>query len=488
MTLLLVVPDGVGVRNFVLGSFLHEAGERGRVVALHVVPDELLPTYSEAAPDVEWQWLPRAASGRAAETLANALAYAHMYWAGTRAMRRRLGAPVHTPTLGRWAMVRTARAIGRVASSRRGIAALSDAHRMVASRSASVEELRQRFVELKPSVLFCSHQRPPEILAPTLAARSLGIPTATFIFSWDNLTSKGRIAAPFDHYLVWSAQMRDELLRYYPDVTPDRVHVVGTPQFDPHVDERLQWSREEFFARLGADPARKLICFSGGDVGTCPDDAGHVSILMEHIRAGRIPGNPQVVLRPAPVDSGARYEPVRERFPELIYAPAEWVHVRPDNWARVMPLAGDVAFLANLTRHCDLNVNTASTMTLDFAIHDRPVVNLAFDVTEPPPLGKPLWEVYYQYEHYRPVVELGAVRVARSADELATHVSAYLADPALDREASRKLVELEVSLPLGRSSERILDVLERIGASRRRARTPARTEAARHAGTAAGAR
>ena len=466
MTLLLVVPDGVGVRNFVLGSFLHEASERGPVVALHVVPDELLPTYAAGAPGVDWELLPRAAGGRMVETLGNALAYAHMNWAGTRAMRRRLGAPVNTPTLGRWAMVRTARAIGRVASSRRGIAALSGVHRMVASRAASVADFRARFEALQPSALFCSHQRPPEILAPTLAARSLGIPTATFIFSWDNLTSKGRIAAPFDHYLVWSDQMRNELLRYYPDVSEERVHVVGTPQFDPHTDARLCWSREELFARLGADPARKLICFSGGDVGTCPDDAGHLAILMEHVRAGRIPGNPQVVVRPAPVDNGARYEPVRARYPELIYAPAEWTHVHPDNWARVMPLPGDVPLLANLTRHADVNVNMASTMTLDFAIHDRPVVNLGFDVTSPPPLGKPVWEVYYQYEHYRPVVELGAVRVARSAEEIATHVSAYLEDPALDRDARRKLVELEVSLPLGRSSARILDVLQRIAIQR----------------------
>ncbi|HEY9449634.1 MAG TPA: hypothetical protein VIQ60_07755 [Gemmatimonadaceae bacterium] len=467
MTLLLVVPDGIGVRNFVLGSFLHQASERGRVVALHVVPDDLLPAYAGDVPDVEWHRLVQQGSGgRATETLANALGYAHMYWAGTRAMRRRLAAPVQAPTLGRWAMIRTARSLGRVASSPGGIAALDRAHQFVASRTGAVEEYRRLFERVRPSVLFCSHQRPPAIVAPTLAARALGIPTATFIFSWDNLTSKGRIAAPFDHYLVWSEQMRKELLRYYPDVMPDRVHVVGTPQFDPHVDERLQWSREEFFARVGADPSRPLICYSGGDVGTCPEDAAHVSILLEHIRAGRIPGNPQVVLRPAPVDSGARYESVRTRYPELIYAPPEWVHVQPGNWARVMPLAADVAFLANLTRYCDVNVNTASTMTLDFAIHDRPVVNIAFDVASPPWLGQPVWDVYYQYEHYRPVVELGAVRVARSADELATHVSAYLENPALDREARRRLVELEVSLPLGCSNARILDVLDRISVPR----------------------
>ena len=55
--------------------------------------------------------------------------------------------------------------------------------------------------------------------------------------------------------------MKGDLLRYYPDVTADRVHVVGTPQFDPYGDESLVKSRAEFFAQIGADPERPLICF-----------------------------------------------------------------------------------------------------------------------------------------------------------------------------------------------------------------------------------
>src|SRR6266478_6096928 len=100
-----------------------------------------------------------------------------------------------------------------------GIRILDRAHRWAARRGAAVGHYRQLLRRLKPSVLFCTHQRPPQIVAPVMAARSLGIPTATFIFSWDNLSSKARIAAPFDHFLVWSELMKDELLRYYPDVS-----------------------------------------------------------------------------------------------------------------------------------------------------------------------------------------------------------------------------------------------------------------------------
>lgn len=469
MRLALLLPDGVGIRNFLLGGFAEAASQRGRLDILHVVPNGLLPEFRDGlGPEVHWHALEPSGEGRLESTLRSSLAYAHMYWARTEAMRRRLGRPVSSPTWGRWAVVRTARAVGRIAATPAGIASLERLHQRVAGREPAVGRYRKLFEAVGPDILFCSHQRPPEIVAPVLAARALGIPTATFIFSWDNLTSKGRIAAPFDHYLVWSEHMAEELIRYYPDVPRACVHVVGTPQFDPYRDERLRLSRAEFLARIGADPARPLICYSGGDVGGCPDDALHVRLLMQLIRSGRIAGRPQVVLRPSPVDPGERYAGVRAEFPELHFAQPAWVHSKERAWAGVIPHRSDVGFLANLTYHSDLNINVASTMTLDFAIHDRPVVNVAFDVSNPPPLGLPLDQVYYQYEHYRPVSELGAARIARSPDELAQHVNDYLADPALDRDNRRRLVELEVSQPLGNSAERIIATLDRVAAAETR--------------------
>lgn len=464
MRLALLLPDGVGVRNFLLGPFARLAAGRGPVDVFHVIPDSLVGDYAAPFGDaVRWHTLRPFDAGRVAEALGSAVGYAHMHWADTRAMRRRLAIRPHAPTVGRWAMTSTARLLGQAAASPAGIAWLARRHQARAAAAPAVAHYQRALQALRPTVLFSSHQRPPEVLAPVLAARSLGIPTATFVFSWDNLTSKGRILAPFDHYLVWSSLMRDELLRYYPHVAPERVHVVGTPQFEPYTDAALRWTRSEFCERVGADARRPIICYSGGDAGTCPDDAAHLTLLLELIRAGRIPGNPQVLLRPAPVDDGSRYAGVREAHPELCYCPPAWRHPEPGRWSRALPSPDDLPLLANLTRHCDVNVNVASTMTLDFALHDRPVVNIAFDMTSPPPLGTPIWDLYYQYDHYQPVMELGAARVARSPETLAEHVAAYLADPALDRDGRRRLVELQVAAPLAGASERIHSVLERIG-------------------------
>jgi hypothetical protein len=463
VNLAILIPDGVGVRNFLLGPFLGHASQLARVDILHAIPDTVMQRAGLSSMNGTVGWHPFCTDqdGRFQEFLRYALACAHMQWMGTELMRLQLSLPI-AGTTRRRLFNYAARYVGRAAGSQQGIRLLNHWHCRVAERAKSVQHYRELFEEWRPSVLFCSHQRPPQVVAPVLAARSLGIPTATFIFSWDNLSSKGRIAAPFDHFLVWSELMRQELLRYYPDVCSDRVHIVGTPQFDPYADRSLLWSRTEFFRRIGADESRPLICYSGGDQGASPGDPACVRVLMAQIRAGLIQRKPQVLLRPCPVDVGRRYDAVRAEYPELLYFQPAWIVPDRGSWANVMPLPEDLPFLANLTYHSDLNVNWGSTMTLDFAIRDKPIVNLAFDKIGPLGDRLPAWQVYSLFEHFRPVCELGAARVARNAGELAAHVNAYLANPALDRESRRRLVELEVGWPIGYSSQRIVDVLERV--------------------------
>ena len=127
-----------------------------------------------------------------------------------------------------------------------------------------------------------------------------------------------------------------------------------------------------------------------------------------------------------------------------------------------MPTVLDVQMLANLTYHADLNINFASTMTLDFAVCDKPVINVAMDVANPLTFGMPMWDYYRKWDHYAPVIQLGAARFARSAEELAKHVNDYLENPSLDRAARRQLTQLQVGVPIGRSSHRIVNVLCRI--------------------------
>ena len=456
MNTLLLVPDGVSVRNFILtdlAEHLHRSGPVSVLRGEAWVDDppaaidrvEKLPPYPE----------------HAAEALVRrTLEFAHMRCWATPAMRFNLKRKYRGSTRHR-AMVGTADAVARRFASPSGVQQLAATHERLAARRPEVSFLRGLLTAWRPDVVLCADHRPLAIIPVILAARELGIPTATFVFSWDNLTTKGRIAVRFDHYFVWSEHMADELLQFYPDVSREQLHVVGTPQFEAYGDRSLHVERNEFFDQLGIDGARPVVCFSGGDHATCPEDPMHLAVLLEAIRCGAIAGEPVVVARPAPVDDGRRYDEVRSVHPELIWCPPAWTRGRDQDWTAVAPTRTDVSFLANLTRHANVNVNMASTMTLDFALHDRPVVNLGFDIADPPPLGEPV-SVYYRFDHYRPVVDFGAARVARDPSELARCVDRYLTEPTLDRDRRRELVDLEVGVEPGQSNRAIVEALDAI--------------------------
>ena len=89
--------------------------------------------------------------------------------------------------------------------------------------------------------------------------------------------------------------------------------------------------------------------------------------------------------------------------------------------------------------HSDVVVNFASTTTVEAAIFDTPVVNIGFDDTPALPLPLSIGR-YYQFEHYQPVVETGAARIAESVDDLVQAVRGYLANPDADAAGRRELV------------------------------------------------
>ena len=86
------------------------------------------------------------------------------------------------------------------------------------SKNKVTKSYLQLLQEDQPTHVFFTHQRPP-YLAPFLyAGIQLKISMSTFIFSWDNLASKGRMLGTFDYFLVWSDLMKNELLYFYPNV------------------------------------------------------------------------------------------------------------------------------------------------------------------------------------------------------------------------------------------------------------------------------
>ena len=275
-------------------------------------------------------------------------------------------------------------------------------------------------------------------------ARRFGVRTACVVLSWDNLTSKGHMAALPDDLIVWNETMQREAAEYH-DYSPAHIYIAGVSHFDIYARPSAAGTREGFCALHGLDPARRIVTFGTITPWLFPHNAAIVEILATAVAAGRFSKPCQLVVRLHPqamspgtthTENLARYRELAARFP---YVHLDLPAVRSDSLMWDVAEA-DMMHLADLLRYSDVSLNAGSTLSIDSAIVDTPIVNVGFDgyVQEAPERSA---SRLYEFTHYANLVRTGGVRIARTADDMMEQIDVYLKDPARDREGRRRIVE-----------------------------------------------
>jgi hypothetical protein len=285
------------------------------------------------------------------------------------------------------------------------------------------------------------------------AAEWLNIPTATFIFSWDNLTVQSRMIPLYDYYLVWNYEMRNELLRIYNKTKEDQVFVTGTPQFDFHFNNKYYWSREKFCKRINADPSRPIVLYSTGMaehmVGEHLVVEGIANILTEMENYGP----PQLVVRVYPKDNTGRFEYLKGKYPNILFPEILW------DKETITPKYKDCYLLTNMLRHCSVGINVASTISLELCMFDKPVINIAYNplFSEKHVLN---YADYYNFDHYKPIVQSNALSVVYSEEELRNSLIESLKKPSHLAKNRAKLISNMFGESLnGNTGKKVSDVL-----------------------------
>lgn len=311
----------------------------------------------------------------------------------------------------------------------------------------------------KPDQLFFTHQR-PFYLSPFLAAAiELKIKTCAFIFSWDNLASKGRMLGTFDSYLVWSKLMKQEMTFYYPYVDKNKIKIVGTPQFEPYVLDRYTTDKHTFFNKFKLDSNKKIICYSCADAGIGKNDEIHIRAIISFFKNNN---NLQLLVRTSPAEDGKRFEKLKNEFPQIIWNFPKWFLARSNHaetWSQRLPSVEDIIDLKAILMYSDINVNMLSTMSLDFMLFNKPVINTVFGNKEN---GLYNDQIFLNYVHYKYVVDSKAVTIAKDENELHKFLEEALNNPNLREKERKQLIDLEIGAPLNGTSGRIVQTLKEL--------------------------
>ena len=278
-------------------------------------------------------------------------------------------------------------------------------------------EVKNILITVAPEKLFCSHQRGVSCASIFAAAHDLDIETITVIYSWDNLP-KARMALRADKYLVWSDYMQQELKMYYPEINQQQIFVTGTPQFECYHQPENIIPKDVFYERYNLDPTKKIICYSGDDVLTCPDDPQYLDDLADELLKNNLDQEYQILLRRCPVDISGRFDEIISKYPNLIkQAPPLWNFEPNSSWTTIYPLREDVQLLVSTVYYSAIVVNLGSTMAFDFGMFQKPCVYINYDQANK---VNPNWSVLwiYKLQHFRSMKDKNAVLWINNKEEI----------------------------------------------------------------------
>jgi hypothetical protein len=341
-------------------------------------------------------------------------------------------------------------------SNEKGINSIREKIKQLERTTEKYQQCKVQLQQEKPAIVFCTNPRPTQALAPILAAQDLGIPTASFIFSWDNLPKATTLIEP-DFYFVWSDYMKQELLQYCPYVNENQIFVTGTPQFESHFDATLIQNKTEFFNKYGLDSQKKYICFSGDDSVTSPLDQYYLEDLALSVRElnkeGRALG---IIYRKCPVDFTGRYDEIINKYQDVIVSIDPLWRPVGTSWNEIMPTKEDFALQATICEHTEFVGNIASSMVFDFVAHNKSC--LFFDY-EQPQLKKGIRDIgqNYKYIHFRSMPSKEAALFVTQKSQLTAIVRDILDGKLTNVPVGKKWFDVVVGTEPTKASENIWD-------------------------------
>ncbi len=299
-------------------------------------------------------------------------------------------------------------------------------------------------------------------------AHQRGIPTMAAIVGWDNPSSYTIPGAPMDWVTCWSEIQKQELV-LGSDWSPERVHIGGIPSYDGYIRRRWLMPKEAYFRLHHLDPQRKLISYASSFVHFAPNFP-NIQALAHLVASNALSEPAQLLIRLHPSHFQDRPRLFAEERERVFTLAREYPHVHV---VEPVPLGGSLGYYggedmdekASMLAYSDVFVTVYSTMVVEAAVHDTPIVSAVID--SPNGWGDPRkyslslrkignWPTHKRFR------EAKAGRVAGDEASLREAINAYLRDPGLDAAQRRAFIEQEITYTDGSAGKRTAEFILKI--------------------------
>lgn len=304
------------------------------------------------------------------------------------------------------------------------------------------------FLKYNPFLVFAAHIYGNFDIQLLSEAKRQGVKTLGMASNWDHF-DKYYLSLRPDFLLAQSEQIKDFAVRYQ-SYDAKNIAVIGYPHFDFITDKSYAVSREKVLSELGFPQNAKFILYVSGSA-YCSDEPDTIEKVLEWADKSEFGHDTYLVIRPYLGGRGADKD-----FDEAKFNRFE-IHSRVRFYKKEFwgDLPKSIQFF-NIMRHADVIISMYSTIVIEAAALDKPLVGIGFDGYKKRPLAQSVRRFMLR-EHFQDVLNSGAVRTAESFGELKEILKNYFADSSLDHESRMCMMQKLAHDADGKAGERVVE-------------------------------
>ena len=296
------------------------------------------------------------------------------------------------------------------------------------------DNYREYFDKYRPDMVFLAHLFSDTEISFLRQAKKMGIKSVGLINSWDKITSRCMVRLLPDKLIVNNNIVKGEAMKFV-DMAEEGIEVVGIPHYDIYFNKKS--SREDFAGRLGFSPEKKLVVFAPWGKERSDADKDLIKLLYRILNKDLVHLNSQLLVRFPPND-------VVELSPDL--AGKNIIYQRPGHkFAKERGVDWDMNFedlqeLMDTLYHSNLVISFTSSIAIDAALFEKPVINVKFD-SRPSDSSLRRPSRFYDTDHYSKLLATGGVRLVHNEQELIHWIKSYLENSNLHSAERKRIVD-----------------------------------------------
>lgn len=285
------------------------------------------------------------------------------------------------------------------------------------------------------------------------------IPVISLVSSWDNLTSKAFFPFSLDSIVVWNDVLKNEAIDLF-DFPSEKIFVSGIPRYDLLFRKKGFGTKEAFFENFKLDISKKLIVYGTGSQQTgrtsidlTSPEPEIVAFIADAIKDNQIKEPSQLLVRLHPQAALSEYEHLINREDVIVQIPGKLTTFQD----RLFSEKDDIE-LGETMQFADVVVNLGSTVTIDAAVFDTPIICVGFDFRGERPFKASVKRLYV-FDHYAKLKTTGGFDFAESKEELISQLNHALKTPTHLKENRKKIVQQQCVFTDGKSGERVANFI-----------------------------